>query len=106
VEDARAARRAEAADPWRRRDRLPCAWREPKASGAGPPLVASRWHGEPTENKANTATTRTDSNGGLMSMGIQLTKAAFGAAGGRRQVPGSRERGVNVRRSHWARRIS
>jgi hypothetical protein len=31
-EDARAARRAEAADPWRGRDRLRCAWRERNAS--------------------------------------------------------------------------
>jgi hypothetical protein len=62
VEDARAARRAEAADPWRGCDRLLCAWREPKASRAGPSLLAPRRHDEPPEREANTATTRTDSN--------------------------------------------
>jgi hypothetical protein len=40
-----AARHAEAADPWRGRDRLLCAWREPKACRAGPPPIASRRRG-------------------------------------------------------------
>lgn len=79
MEDARAGRRAEAAGLWRGRDRLQCAWREREH-----PVPARRW--SLRDGMASHPSARrtprpqgTDSNVGLNSMGIQLTKAASGA---------------------------